>query len=326
VYDLRILKEALNRQNSGVLLEGFEERRSNLIFRIGKARRGPSARRGTSARRGPSEGSIHKVRVASRQFLAALGLLGMYVTSGDVEGRDAEGRKAEKVRGNVRECLKGLGQMRDIQVQANRTSELIPDFPQLVGFLEELRSREKRLSRAAARDLRKLKTARFEKHTDALVERFVDHAVRESDDTTHVRLAHMLGTAHEAVIRYREDIDAEVPRSIHRMRVKFKKFRYMAELAAPLFDQLSATRLDAMRSLQTRMGEIQDLDTLLVSMMGFRERSGQTSLLVAENELRRRRRGRIQEFTQMADEVRFFWGVAERRRATNPGARTGEAG
>jgi hypothetical protein len=55
------------------------------------------------------------------------------------------------------------------------------------------------------------------------------------------------------------------------------------------------------------MGMIQDVESLLSKMMDFRRRSGRTSMLVVENEIRRRRQRLIDEFMETADEVRFFW-------------------
>ncbi len=287
--DLRVLKQVLNRTNTGVLLDGFERRRSDLAMKIRKAGKAPS------------ENAIHKMRVASRRFLAMADAFEIYLS------RKETGPSRRLVSG----CLKGLGEMRDVHVHIVATGELLKDFPQLSDFLDDLTARERALERDASSELARFGIANLLKRTDELVERFVERAAGESDQATHARIAGRVGKAYERVLERRAEIDPEWPRSIHRMRVAFKKFRYTAEIAAPLFDQISPQRLEAMQEFQTRMGRIQDLDTLLETMMAYRERSGRTSLLVPENELRRQRRARIREFIAAADEVRFFWGASE---------------
>lgn len=287
--DLRVLKQVLNRPNTGVLLDGFERRRSDLATKIPKAGKAPS------------ESAIHKVRVASRRFLAMADAFEIYVS------RKETGPSRRLVSG----CLKDLGETRDVHVQIIATGELLKDFPQLSDFLDDLTARERALERTASRELARFGIAKFLKRTDELVERFVERAAGESDQATHARIAARVGKAYERVLERRSGIDPEWPRSIHRMRVAFKKFRYTAEIAAPLFDHVSPERLEAMKQFQDRMGKIQDIDTLLETMMAYRERSGRTSLLVPENELRRQRRTRIREFVAASDEVRFFWGPSE---------------
>jgi CHAD domain-containing protein len=216
--------------------------------------------------------------------------------------------------------------MRDVHVHLIATGELLKDFPQLSGFVDDLAGREEKLKRAAARTMRNFRDRTLGRQSDRVVEGFVDRAARERDEATHARIARKVNKAHERVLRHRAGIDTEWPRSIHRMRVAFKKFRYTAEIAAPLFDQLTVERLDAMQAFQTRMGHIQDLDTLLGAMMTFRERYGQTSLLVPENEIRRKQRARVREFMSAADEARFFWGTAETSLDRTPGRAGEEAG
>lgn len=58
-------------------------------------------------------------------------------------------------------------------------------------------------------------------------------------------------------------MDAAQPATIHRVRVAFKKYRYMAESLARMQPGVTRHRLHAMHAHQTRMGEIQDIEALL---------------------------------------------------------------
>ena len=283
--DLRLLKKLLLANNAGLILERFEERRHRFHGRLRKARRKPS------------EKSVHNLRVAARRMLSMLALLETVVPP----------ERTRKLRRTVKKRLRKLRRMRDIQVQILNTEKLLVSFPQLAGFHKSLIRKERRLSDSIGRQLRKFRLASFWKDSDRLMDRLLASMDPESDD----RLGDMIGAAIEdsfrEVLSLRARIDPQRPVSIHRMRLAFKKFRYMAEIAAPRFEHLTEERLRAMDDFQTRMGQIQDIESLLSTMRDYRRRTGRTSILVVENEVRHQRRRLVVEFLSTVDEVRFFW-------------------
>lgn len=283
--DLRLLKRLLAADNAGIVLEGFEQRRRAFDARVRKARRKPS------------EGAIHNVRVAARRFLSMLALLEAVV------GR----RHLKTVRDTMKDNLAALRQMRDVQVQLSCTEKLLGDFPQLISFHKFLTQRERQLQKRARKQLRDFDLGELRKRTDSLLDRLIASVDPEADGVLGHKIGASVEDAYRRVLSLRARIDPDWPRSIHRTRLAFKKFRYMAEIVAPSFDGLTEERLKAMHDFQDRMGAIQDLDSLLATMMAFRRESGRTSLLVVENEIRRRRRRMIDEFMKSVDEVRFFW-------------------
>ena len=56
------------------------------------------------------------------------------------------------------------------------------------------------------------------------------------------------------------------PRTIHRLRIAFKRFRYLCELLEPFLSGVTETRLERMRHYQGASGEIQDLAVLLARL------------------------------------------------------------
>jgi CHAD domain-containing protein len=285
--DLRLLKKLLAADNASVLLEGFEQRRRAFDVRVRKARRKPS------------EGAIHNVRVAARRLLSMLALLEAVIPR----------KKLREVRDTIGDSLRDLRKMRDVQVQLSCTETLLRDFPQLTEFHRALTDREKRLKERAQRQLNDFDLKQFQKRTDRILERLIDAVDPETDLVLGHKIGASVEDAYRRVLSLRARIDPDWPRSIHRTRLAFKKFRYMAEIVAPAFDELTVDRLLAMHDFQDRMGAIQDLDSLLARMMAFRQTSDRTSLLVVENEIRRRRRRMIEDFIKSADEVRFFWSI-----------------
>jgi CHAD domain-containing protein len=52
----------------------------------------------------------------------------------------------------------------------------------------------------------------------------------------------------------------------HRMRIKFKRFRYAAEIVKPILGVFTKKQMDRMRELQKIMGEIHDLQTYIAAI------------------------------------------------------------
>jgi CHAD domain-containing protein len=288
-FDLKRLKALFRSTHPSLLVEAFDERRRALDARLLRARAKPSEKR------------IHALRVAARRMLSTLDLAETVLPP----------KRTRKLRRTIRRQLRDLRFVRDIQVQLGYCDRMASDFPQLAAFRTDLRRREKRMRRKVGRKLADCDPARLRKRTGRALGRLID-ALSPSDDAALGRGIHAsIGDSYGKVLYLRARVDPKQPETIHRMRLAFKRFRYMAEIAAPALPHLGRDRLRAMHDYQDRMGAIQDSEMLLRSMMDFRRRSGRTSLLVVENEIRRRRQRLIGEFMQTIDELRFFWSQAE---------------
>jgi CHAD domain-containing protein len=283
--DLKRLRALFRATHASHLLEAFDDRRAALDARLRRARARPSEKR------------IHALRVASRRMLSALDLAGAALPRG----------RTRKVRRMIRKRLRNLRSMRDVQVQLRHCDRMVPDFPQLASFRKDLRRREKRLCREVGEKLDALEPAKLGRKTERLLERLIGSLDPSADRELGERIRASVGDSYRKVLFLRAGVDPKQPETIHRMRLAFKRYRYMAEIAAPSIPRLTPERLRALHDYQDRMGVIQDAETLLRSIMDFRRRSGRTSLLVVENEIRRRRERLTDDFMKTIDELRFFW-------------------
>jgi CHAD domain-containing protein len=64
-------------------------------------------------------------------------------------------------------------------------------------------------------------------------------------------------------------VDPAQPATIHRVRVAFKKFRYMVEIVHPMLEGYPEANLKRMNRYQTLMGEIQDAEVFLKALTDF---------------------------------------------------------
>jgi hypothetical protein len=92
-----------------------------------------------------SEDSVHEFRVESRRLLATLGVLSPIIP-------DA---RLDRVRRVVKGRLRALARLRDTQVQLVAIEELEQRFEALGGLRRRLAKRARRLTKDAARKLRR---------------------------------------------------------------------------------------------------------------------------------------------------------------------------
>ncbi len=200
-----------------------------------------------------SEEAVHGFRVAARRLLASLDLLRALL-------RDA---KIKKIRRMLKDQLDNLDELRDAQVMLAEISENVHDQPSLQPFEEYLLRREKKLMHAARREIKSLKIGELTKRI-----RKLEEAIAESQPDGLDPLP-AVDEAYAGVIQRYGRIDPAQPATIHRLRIAFKKFRYMVESIHPILEGFPKDTLKRMHDYQTSMGEIQDMEAALQELAGF---------------------------------------------------------
>ncbi len=255
-----------------------------------------------------SESTVHEFRVASRRLLAQLVMLNCL----------AARQPAERARRIVKSGLKALSQMRDAHVQRSFFEQQMTRFPALLLVRDELRRRERRLEKQAAARVKELGVRRLERCISALERQLRIGRARASCSE---RLTAAVNDAFGDVLRRRRAIEARRPETIHRVRVAFKKFRYMVESLSPEFTGLSKRDLRGLAYYQRRMGILQDLEIVQQHLAQFiREHRGIEPLLQPFARYLKQRRARsLCSFLKSADECYRFW-PPPAQRATQPPA------
>ncbi|CAG1014215.1 hypothetical protein ANAEL_04925 [Anaerolineales bacterium] len=202
-----------------------------------------------------SEETVHDFRVATRRLLASLDLLKTVIRGAKI--------KMMRRTQSVKDQLDNLDELRDGQVILAGISENIQDLPSLQPFEEYLLCREKKLMRAARREIQSLKVGKLAKWMRKLAE-----AIEESQPDGLDPLP-AVDEAYARVIQRYGQVDPAQPASIHRLRIAFKKFRYMVESIHPILEGLPEDHLKRMHDYQTSMGEIQDMEAALQKLAEF---------------------------------------------------------
>ena len=188
---------------------------------------------------------------------------------------------------------------------------MLPSFPELQGFHAFLLTRERKLVRRLSADVKTVKTRKVEKAIGAALEEL--EVCLDTPEMQQEKRTEAIGAVEAAfnrVVERKQVIDPADSASIHRMRVAFKKFRYMVESLAPLLRRVTSRQLKAMNTFQGLMGDIQDAEVLCTSVMDFtHDGDGESaeSLSSTLEELSRRRTALIDAFLESADRVYTFW-------------------
>jgi len=252
-------------------------------------------------RRRPTEPAIHDLRVATRRLLAAMTTVDAILPGGHFTRSSSE----------LRKLLKAFNVLRDVHVQLLAVRSLRRRFPVLRRYEIFLRKQERALIRAVLVEIRAIRQ-------DSLIRSLaVVHTaiagLYGAPATSGAVRAMLTGSAASAfgkVLARRAALSALDPRSVHRMRVAFKKFRYTVELARPLLAWADRKHGKAMDDFQTAMGEIQDLEVLVAGLRRFAQHDAQPTapfFLPVLQFLGSVRAMKLNKFMHAVDALQKFW-------------------
>jgi len=204
-----------------------------------------------------SEAAVHDFRVAARRLLAALDLIRAVV-------RDS---KIQKMRRTLKDQLDDLDDLRNIQALLADMSEIIHETPELKPYQEYLQHKEKKLLRAAHKEIKSLKVKNLSKRIQKLNQTI--EAFQQAD--LEASLLSAVDESFGIVNQRYAMIDPNQPVTIHRVRLAFKKFRYMIEVIYPMLQNVPVEYLKRLHNYQAAMGDIQDMEVALQELADFSE-------------------------------------------------------
>jgi CHAD domain-containing protein len=248
-----------------------------------------------------SEEAVHDLRVATRRLISTL----------DLVDRIYPETKLRKARRALKKQLDSFGPLRDVQVQLLSIEKMLPSFPELQEFYDSLMKRERTLVQRLSVDLKGIKTGKIKARVARAagqLETLLDTPAAQQEKRAEAIQA--VEIAFNRVVERKQAIDPRDSASIHRMRVAFKKFRYLVESLAPLLRYVTSKQLKAMDAFQGSMGDVQDAEVLLTSVRTFARKRGaacEVALAHALEELFRRRTALIETFLGSAATLFTFW-------------------
>ncbi len=241
-----------------------------------------------------SEEAVHDVRVATRRLLALIDLftfLYPYV-------------QTRKTLLALKDQLDSYDDLRDTQVMLLEVNQRVQEIPVLTPFQKFLVKREKNLLQVAEKNIKTYKLNNLEKRISAL-QKTVQKA--EENPTIYNNLFQTLDDVYASVLKRFKRIDPNIPPTIHRVRVRFKKFRYMVECVHPLIPNFPDSNLQKMHDYQTLMGNIQDVEVLLSTLNTFAGKKNGRKLSQPIEYYQVKHTNTIQTYMETKDELYQFW-------------------
>jgi len=226
---------------------------SHLAKSVHDARRG-YRKRLKQCQKKFSRKAVHDLRVETRRLLAMLEFLEA------LHFKDSP----EKTAKMLKKRLDALDNLRDTQVQLSLLKPLWTDFPEARPLKKSLQRCERRLIKRGPRKL-KGRNGLAKRLKDLEKELCGSGLALPTSATDDPGLA-ALRNCFQRAVALRRRIRRNNPATIHKMRVAFKRFRYLSELLQPLLPQITPEQLRRMRKYQGLAGDIQDLEVLLARL------------------------------------------------------------
>jgi CHAD domain-containing protein len=240
-----------------------------------------------------SKKAVHDLRTSIRRLLATLDVVAFFTSAG----------RTEKLSDRLKEQLDGFSDLRDTQVMLDKVSEEFSMFPELEPFRDYLKKREKQ------------KRGRAEKHIEAIKPggirrrlRKIREAVEDlSDGELQGKLPQAVDEAYLTVLQRYGEIDPGQLVSIHRLRVAFKKFRYMVEAIHPCLPDFPEAFLTRMHDYQTQLGNVHDAQVLLETLTKFAEDRASYDPTPVRRFYEQSLADQLSECLKNKEEVLHFW-------------------
>jgi CHAD domain-containing protein len=252
-----------------------------------------------------SEKAVHNSRVAARRLLATIELLEGFLKP----------ELVKKARCLIKEHLDIFDDLRDTQVQLVAVNTLQLTFPAARALCDWLQKREMRFRKRARNCVKRSRTRPLARLIAFSEDAFEKQVKKNSADLAAKLLARSVNKAFLRTMQFKQRICTQQPKTIHRTRVAFKRFRYMVELLA---EHLSADEkmLAEMQHYQTMMGDIQDAEVLLHCFDKFVRKKNIRPEAASQlrEELLRRRQWLIKVYMDAAGQLREFWPIGVKRK------------
>jgi CHAD domain-containing protein len=201
-----------------------------------------------------SNEAVHDLRASARRMLAIIQILN------SVSPRP----RLQKLNRAFKDQLDRFDDLRDTQVILAEISETIQELPQLQVFQDYLQGVEKSLLKILRKKLKVIDLFDVSKRIRRMRE-----SLKAESNLNGDLFGQILQAIDDAflITKQRQNwINPAQATTIHRVRLAFKTFRYMAEIVYPLLPDFPSENLRQMHDYQSLMGEIQDTEIIMQAL------------------------------------------------------------
>lgn len=241
-----------------------------------------------------SDETVHDLRTATRRMLTLVRLL---------RTLKPRPKHLRKLRRTFKDQLDSLDELRDTQVMLDEISKTVAEISTLQPFQEYLQKKEQRLFHSVKKKSKQIKPGDAAK---PMLKNGKIPGIRKFENIP----ARMLQVADDAFLTTQQRLGLVNPSdsaSIHRVRLAFKKFRYLVEIIHPVLRNFPQANLERMDDYQNALGKIQDTEVLLRSMADFASSESTFDAKAALRFYEQRRADAISAYFDRRHELNTFW-------------------
>ena len=213
--------------------------------------------------------SIHDLRVRTRRLISTLEISRVISRRSEIVQLQ---RRFKKV-------LKRTGDLRDLQVQLENTSEM-----RKTDLLEDFRRNLKRRERRAIEEIQDdLKGGLKRRLTDGFKDirsEFAKAEERLGNGRLQQGLERLLKLRRDEFLKARRKFDPANEETLHEMRIALKKLRYTVEAAQPVLGSRAGKRANEMHGFQQLLGNTRDVQLLRTKLDRWAAKRGRKIAMV----------------------------------------------
>jgi CHAD domain-containing protein len=215
-------------------------------------------RRGLPRRAGRREidDAVHDLRTSARRLLSVLDSIDA------IEDVKAVRRLSKR----VKRILDRLSLPRDLSVEQSTLTRAS-------GHIEAVRSFERQLDRDYQKSLRRsqrlldrVKLDELRRDKRQVAKRL--RRVRAGEKSVRRDLLSAARAALDRVRTLRASVNPSDVRTLHKLRIALKNFRYLMEAVSPIVPGTTKAALESLRALQTTLGDLHDIEVLSGALSG----------------------------------------------------------
>lgn len=240
-----------------------------------------------------SNEAVHDLRVATRRIMAVIQLLNSITPR----------PRLRKVVHAFKEQLDEFDELRDTQVILAEISESLQELPQLQGFQKQQQHFENKLLKRLRKKFRHFESNDLRRR----IRKVHEMLEKELPAGFETPVLQPVDDAFLSVAQRLSVVDAARPATIHRVRIAFKRFRYMVEIIHPLLAGFPLDQLKWMNDYQSLMGEVQDSEVFMQTLTDYTENASVQDLETVHRYYGRRHAEAIAVFLADKDRPQSFW-------------------
>ena len=199
-----------------------------------------------------------------------------------------------------KKILKGMGPLRDLQVQLEIISNMRQESP-IADFERSLERRERRQIAEIRKELKRSSKRRLTKGVKDVRAEFVRLHDKGGRERIRNAVERVLRLRRNEFLRTRKRFKPSDEETLHAMRIALKKLRYVVEAAQPVLGSYARERARHMHSFQQLLGDTRDLELLRTRLEKWATKRGNIIAIVpALENLQEKREGLMQKIVESA--------------------------